>query len=435
MGITHLCFADDLLLFARGDESSIRLLHDKFSLFSEASGLKANLAKSQVYFGGVDDNTKATILSILGYEIGELPFKYLGLPLSTKRLTILQCKPLVNKITARITTWMAKCLSYAGRLQFVKAMLFGVQAYWSQLFFMPKKIIKMVEAVCRSYMWSGEATIAKKAIIAWDKVCLPKNAGGMNLLNLRIWNQVAICKLLWALSQKKDRLWITWIYTCYIKNQDIHTMDSPKQAAWMIRKIIHMRKHWQELGNIDSLIIGGKFHLATAYKRLRGAVENVAWNKLICYNIAEPKHNFILWVNLHGKLRTKDMLIKWGLSVDPLCVFCNSTMETQEHLFFDCPFTKGIWQSMLNWQQWDRRIQTWSVEWGRVQTEITWKRPRKVILRASLATVVYSIWIERNKRIFQHKITPRQNMVHQMKLSLCTRVRRNQRLFSYINSL
>ena len=46
LGITHLMFADDLLMFARADSSSLQLLFDAFNKFSSASGLEANLDKS-----------------------------------------------------------------------------------------------------------------------------------------------------------------------------------------------------------------------------------------------------------------------------------------------------------------------------------------------------------------------------------------------------
>ncbi|XP_019262453.1 PREDICTED: uncharacterized protein LOC109240278 [Nicotiana attenuata] len=45
LGITHLSFADDLLLFAKGNLSSINALYKCFRQFSEASGLQANLVK------------------------------------------------------------------------------------------------------------------------------------------------------------------------------------------------------------------------------------------------------------------------------------------------------------------------------------------------------------------------------------------------------
>lgn len=47
--ISHLMFADDLLLFARADAISLAMIMDKFSDFSKVSGLD----KSFVYIGGV----------------------------------------------------------------------------------------------------------------------------------------------------------------------------------------------------------------------------------------------------------------------------------------------------------------------------------------------------------------------------------------------
>ena len=90
---------------------------------------------------------------------------------------------------ARINSWTTKRLSYAGRAQLFKTVLFGVQAYWAQLFIIPAKIIKLIEGLCRSYLWSGVGYVTKKALIAWDKVCCPKYEGGLGLINMKIWNR------------------------------------------------------------------------------------------------------------------------------------------------------------------------------------------------------------------------------------------------------
>ncbi|KAF3675337.1 hypothetical protein FXO37_05924 [Capsicum annuum] len=102
--LTHLSFADDLLLFARGDTNSVKLLHEKFITFTEASGLQVNHAKSVVYFGGVTDEVKVQIQQNLGFSYDSLPFKYLGVPLSTKKLSILQWQPLINQIVNKISS-------------------------------------------------------------------------------------------------------------------------------------------------------------------------------------------------------------------------------------------------------------------------------------------------------------------------------------------
>ncbi|XP_019241129.1 PREDICTED: uncharacterized protein LOC109221121 [Nicotiana attenuata] len=153
LGITHMSFADDLLLFAKGDLSSIVTMYNYFSQFSEASGLQANLGKSLVYFGGV-------------------------------------------KLEA-------------------------------QLFILPVKVLKMIEALCRSYVWSGSNTITKKAFVSWEKMCTPKSVDGLNLINLSLWNKAAIAKIYWGLAHKEDKLWIRWINAYYIKQQQLQHMPIP----------------------------------------------------------------------------------------------------------------------------------------------------------------------------------------------------------------
>ncbi|XP_060210459.1 uncharacterized protein LOC132637381 [Lycium barbarum] len=139
LGITHMCFADDLLLFSRGDSASVQALFHCFQIFSASSGLQANLGKSSISFGSVQVQEQELIKQQLGFSIGELPFKYLGILLTTKKLTFVRWIPLIEKIVAKITSWIAKKLSYAGKTQLVQSVLFGVQAYWSQLFVLPGK--------------------------------------------------------------------------------------------------------------------------------------------------------------------------------------------------------------------------------------------------------------------------------------------------------
>ncbi|XP_060170346.1 uncharacterized protein LOC132601264 [Lycium barbarum] len=193
LGVTHLCFADDLLMFSKGDLNSILAMQQCFLNFSAASGLQENLGKSSIYFGGVSQDIRSQILQQLGFSLGELPFKYLGIPLSSKKLTIMQWYPLIERITTKISTWTTKKLSYAGRVQLVQSVLFRVQAYWSQLFMIPAK------------------------------------------------NQAAITKLCWDLAHKEDKLWVKWIHAYYIKDQQLSVCPIPQIASWMTRKIVAAR--------------------------------------------------------------------------------------------------------------------------------------------------------------------------------------------------
>lgn len=168
--LTHICFADDLLLFTRGDVLSIQQVMAVIDKFALTSGLKANQLKSCIYFGGVKEDVKHEILNVTGMKEGMLPFKYLGVPLSSQKLSVMQCKPLVQKILAKINCWATKFLSYAGRLQLIKSVIFGIQVFWSQIFILPQKVVKQIQTACRLFLWTGTTGMSKRSLVAWDRI-------------------------------------------------------------------------------------------------------------------------------------------------------------------------------------------------------------------------------------------------------------------------
>lgn len=56
--ITHLVFADDVLLLCRGDLSSMGIMYQQLQSFGNVSGLDLNPSKSSIYFGGVKHTVK-----------------------------------------------------------------------------------------------------------------------------------------------------------------------------------------------------------------------------------------------------------------------------------------------------------------------------------------------------------------------------------------
>ena len=56
--LSHLCFVDDLMLFCKGDVSSVRSLCNCLHLFSQTSGLQAYSAKSAIYTAGMPSDIK-----------------------------------------------------------------------------------------------------------------------------------------------------------------------------------------------------------------------------------------------------------------------------------------------------------------------------------------------------------------------------------------
>ncbi|XP_060195229.1 uncharacterized protein LOC132624469 [Lycium barbarum] len=167
----------------RADSHYIQMMLQCFEHFSEISRLKANMEKSCLYIARVTPDFISDLIDKFHFTVGEIPFKYLGVPLSSRKLIIGQCMPLVEKIAARV----------------------------------------------------------KKALVSWETLCKPKSAGGLNILDFYTWNKAAISKLLWAVAMKKDKFWVLWIHSYYIKGKRMEDMVIPKQSSWIVRKILAAR--------------------------------------------------------------------------------------------------------------------------------------------------------------------------------------------------
>ncbi|WOL01242.1 hypothetical protein Cni_G09958 [Canna indica] len=119
--ITHLAFADDLIIFAEASESNARGIKDVLGSFADISGQSASITKSNLYMAGCSRDLMNRVQDILGIPIGTLPTRFLGVPLITKQLTYNDCLPLIESIQSRIHSWKAKYLSYMGRLSLIKS--------------------------------------------------------------------------------------------------------------------------------------------------------------------------------------------------------------------------------------------------------------------------------------------------------------------------
>lgn len=128
-GITHLAFADDLMLFARVDPISVRILMDALHDFGSKLGLHSNILKSNLYTTGIFGLNFELIQSTTGIPIGSMPFRYLGVPLTVVHLKVMHYAPFMDKIAAYINSWTASTLSYAGIMELIRYVLQGVECF------------------------------------------------------------------------------------------------------------------------------------------------------------------------------------------------------------------------------------------------------------------------------------------------------------------
>ena len=65
-------------------------------------------------------------------------------------------------------------------------------------------------------------------------------------------------------------------------------------------------------------------------------------HRLLWTSLIIPKHVIVAWMAMLNRLPTMDRMIAWGLEVDGVCRLCRNGMESRDHLFFDCSFSKEV---------------------------------------------------------------------------------------------
>lgn len=102
--MTHLAYADHLLLFAQGDCSLVTLLISCLDTFGDMAGLQINKLKLYIHMAGVSDQTKRSLMEVIRFQEGQMPFRYLGVPLASTKLKIFDYSPLVDSIVPHINS-------------------------------------------------------------------------------------------------------------------------------------------------------------------------------------------------------------------------------------------------------------------------------------------------------------------------------------------
>ncbi|GKB07076.1 putative reverse transcriptase domain, reverse transcriptase zinc-binding domain protein [Tanacetum coccineum] len=233
---------------------SAKVIMESLDEFKQVSGLVLSILKSTAYFCNVLNHVKISILNIMPFSEGELPVKYLGVPLISSRLLNKDCKILVEKARNRIGDWKNKSLSFAGRLQLCKSVILSMQVYWASVLAIPMGIIYDIQQLIRGFLWCNGEYKCGKAKVAWDDICLPMREGGLSIRCLKVFNLALMTTHIWNIVSNKDSLWVRWIHMYKLRGRTFWDICAKANKSWGWRKILQLRDivkpyFWMQIGN------------------------------------------------------------------------------------------------------------------------------------------------------------------------------------------
>lgn len=208
--VKHQCsmYADDVILFAAPTCFEAIVITRILEIFGDASGLRTNLNKCSItHIFGCEEAVE-DIQSIFRCQVAHFPIKYLGLPLSTRKLPKSQLRPIMERLAVKLPSWKGPMLQKSGRLILVKSVLSSIPTYSLMADKLPAWLIEEIDTIRRKFLWSGcDASVRGKCVVAWGAVCRPLKYGGLGVPDLKLAGFALRVRWLWLQRVDRDRAW------------------------------------------------------------------------------------------------------------------------------------------------------------------------------------------------------------------------------------
>ncbi|GAU18899.1 hypothetical protein TSUD_228890 [Trifolium subterraneum] len=426
--LSHLLFADDVLLFTKAKNSQINFITNLFERFSHSSGLKINLTKSRAFYSAGTSQDKIHNLTSLSGIRNTLSFeKYLGFPILRGRAKKTDFLYIIEKMQRRLASWKNKLLN------------------------------------------KSDSHNKGLNLVGWRKISRPKNIGGLGLRSTRDANICLLGKLVWDLLQSKNKLWVNILshrYTAgfkllYVNAQQTssHTWSSIVRTKDILKDGFSWRAGsgsssfwycpWSSLGLLGNSVsyvdihdvqltvkdvFGGSFpYSQILYTHLPQAALDIINNTHLTFNesladvfvwnhnkngvytaksgydwllsrqeqVIGPFHSWswiwkitgpeklkiLFWLACHEAVPTLAMLHHRNIASSPICPRCSNHNETFLHCVRDCIHSKTVWDQLgfTNSSFFDS---TMAHEW----LKHSYFSPRRLLFLAG----VWWIWRHRN---------------------------------------
>ena len=172
------------------------------------------------------------LANTLGCSKGSFPFTYLDLPLGITKPKVDDFLPLVSKCERRLAC-TSTFLSQAGKLELTNVVLSALPTFHMCTLSLPKGVIKQMDKFRKHYLWRGADINSKKPRkAAWEMVCVPKEEGGLGVIDLKKHNEALLVKNLDKFFNKKDLPWVSLVWEKHYNNGKLPSATKKGSFWW-----------------------------------------------------------------------------------------------------------------------------------------------------------------------------------------------------------
>jgi hypothetical protein len=153
-------YVDDAAIFLRPSAADVTNLKAILLNFGAIIGLQTNLQKTSVTPISCNDIDLDSILANFPVSRATFPIKYLGLPLTPRRVKKLDFQPLLDKAVGNLSAWNGRNLTQARRVCLTKSVLSSQPVYQLTVLKPPLEVMHELDKIRRRFLWAGDKAIS-----------------------------------------------------------------------------------------------------------------------------------------------------------------------------------------------------------------------------------------------------------------------------------
>lgn len=139
-------------------------------------------------------------------------------------------------------------LNQAGRLQLTNVVFSALPTFFMCSLALPKAIIKQFDKYRKHCLWKGSNINAKKPPkAAWKMVCVPKDEGGLGVIDIEKQNKAPLTKNLHKFFNRLDLPWVNLIWEKHYRNGKLPSHIRKGSFWW--RDILKLLPDFKAIAN------------------------------------------------------------------------------------------------------------------------------------------------------------------------------------------
>ncbi|XP_073139125.1 uncharacterized protein [Henckelia pumila] len=377
--ISHLAYADDVIIFANGGSRGLQRLKDFLAHYENCSGQLVNVAKSAMIFPpSWTARRRSRLLQITGFAEGQLPLKYLGAPLFRGNRKCSLFEPLLQSVRKKLEGWESRSLAPGSRMTLIRSVLLSIPIYLCQVIQPPLAVLEKLERIFNAFLWGSRPLekkfrqgsslwarfLSRKYCRTVSPICAPSRGAisptWRRLLQIRPRAEPGIR---WRIGLGDvSFLDDTWLgdaplsSRCNVRgDRCVRVFSFLLEGDWDFDLLCAVVAPLvaEEIVQIPVLVdepdatiwihsTDGAFSVRSAWEQVRprGSVSDIftpCWGRWM-----RPTMSFFLWRFWHRWLPVDEVLQQRGFSLVSKCQCCEIS-ETFTHIFIDGPIARSVW--------------------------------------------------------------------------------------------